>query len=154
MHSANSAPLPTLSSISPETGRRWGEAAHAGWTPDSTPADRQPLFLKCMLQFGFFLSFWKSPALGEGGRCGWGAEGSGFRGQESICTGSLSDSGTCTCRRRTAGVGPDPGCFWGPRCAAPLGSFSGRPLPPGRGTPGGCWIHSALLRSHTQIIRK
>lgn len=64
--------------------------------------------------------------------------GVGGWGQDSICTGSLLGSGTCTCRHHTAGVGPDPGCFWDPGCAAPRGSFLGRPPPPDRGTPGGC----------------
>lgn len=51
-----------------------------------------------------------SRGIGGGGEAE-GVEGLGVWGQDSICTGSWLGSGTCTCRHRTAGVAPDPGCF-------------------------------------------
>lgn len=136
MHSANR--LLPLSSISPTTrdGQAWRRSG-----VERVNSGKHPCWqAACLLLVYFsFLVFLGISCLGRGG--GGVAEGwMGLRGQgeESTCTGSWSGSGTCTCRHHTAGVGPGPGCSLDPGCAAPLGSFSGRPPPPDRGTPGGC----------------
>lgn len=143
MHSANR--LLPLSSISPTS--RDGQALRRGGV-ERVNSGRHPCWQAAFLllvYFSFLVFLWIScPGRGGGGV----AKGWRGRGEDSTCTGSWLGSGTCTCRHRTAGVWPGPGCSWDPGHAAPLVSFSGRPPPPDRGTLGECWNHSALLQNH------
>lgn len=137
MHSANR--LLSLSSISPTSAD--GQALRRGGV-ERVNSGQHPCWQAAFLLLVYF-SFLVFLGISCPGRRGGGvAEGQGGRvwgwGEDSTCTGSWSGSGTCTCRHRTAGVGPGPGCSWDPGRAAPLGSFSGRPPPPDRETPGGC----------------